>query len=128
MQHVKGERLYIEFNASQVRRRLKGHGFSVRNVESAESRRAVSIHAATGEHIARRAQLGTASESHAFLLAELEAVAVVKVVERQLVRRLGRCTKRLLSAGRSFLRITEPVQGGLGACTGSMTQLAAATI
>ena len=37
MKTVKGYRLYVELNASQVRRRLKGHGFGVRKVESAGS-------------------------------------------------------------------------------------------
>ena len=51
MRHIKGERLYVELNASQVRRRLKGHGFGVRKVESAAAHRAVIIHTATGEHL-----------------------------------------------------------------------------
>jgi hypothetical protein len=50
MKTVKGYRLIVELNPSQVRRRLKGHGFGVRKVESAGSRRAVIIHTATGEH------------------------------------------------------------------------------
>jgi hypothetical protein len=40
----------VELSASQVRRRLKGHGFGVRKVESAGRNRAVIIHTATGEH------------------------------------------------------------------------------
>ena len=51
MKRVKGYRLYVELNASQVRRRLRGHGFGVRKVESAGSNRAVIIHTATGEHL-----------------------------------------------------------------------------
>jgi DNA transformation protein and related proteins len=51
MKIVKGYRLYVELNASQVRRRLKGHGFGVRTVESAGSHRAVIIHTATGQHL-----------------------------------------------------------------------------
>ncbi len=51
MKTVKGYRLYVELNASQVRRRLKGHGFGVRKVESAGSHRAVIIHTATGQHL-----------------------------------------------------------------------------
>lgn len=72
MRHIKGERLFLELNASQVRRRLKGHGFGVRKIESAGTGRAVIIHTATGEHIAQLAQLGTVRESHAFLLAEFQ--------------------------------------------------------
>ncbi len=51
MKTVKGYRLYVELGASQVRRRLKGHGFGVRKVESAGSHRAVIIHTATGQHL-----------------------------------------------------------------------------
>ena len=51
MPHIKGERLYVDLNPSQVRRRLKGHGFGVRKVESAGTHRAVIIHTATGEHL-----------------------------------------------------------------------------
>lgn len=51
MTYIKGERLYVELNPSQVRRRLKGHGFGVRKVESAGTHRAVIIHTATGEHL-----------------------------------------------------------------------------
>ena len=47
---IRGDRLYVELSASQVRRRLKGHGFGVRKVESAGKNRAVIIHTATGEH------------------------------------------------------------------------------
>jgi hypothetical protein len=47
---IKGDRLYLELSASQVRRRLKGHGFGVRKVESAGKNRAVIIHTATGQH------------------------------------------------------------------------------
>jgi hypothetical protein len=51
MSYIKGERLYVELNPSQVRRRLKGHGFGVRRVESAGTHRSVIIHTATGEHL-----------------------------------------------------------------------------
>jgi hypothetical protein len=37
-------------SASQTRRRLKGHGFGVRKVETAGSGMAVIIHTATGQH------------------------------------------------------------------------------
>ena len=48
---IKGEHLYVDLGASQVRRRLKGHGFGVRKVETAGKHRAVIIHTATGEHL-----------------------------------------------------------------------------
>ena len=34
MTDIKGDRLYVNLGASQVRRRLKGHGFGVRKVFS----------------------------------------------------------------------------------------------
>jgi hypothetical protein len=48
---TKTDRLYVALGASQVRRRLKGHGFGVRKVETAGNNRAVIIHTATGEHL-----------------------------------------------------------------------------
>jgi hypothetical protein len=54
---VKGFRLQVELGAAQVRRRLKGHGFGVRKVESAGRKRAVIIHTATGEHLRELRQL-----------------------------------------------------------------------
>ena len=51
MKEIKGDRLYVELGASQTRRRLKGHGFGVRKVESAGKNRAVIIHTATGDHL-----------------------------------------------------------------------------
>jgi hypothetical protein len=48
---IKTDRLYVALGASQVRRRLKGHGFGVRKVETAGKNRAVIIHTATGEHL-----------------------------------------------------------------------------
>jgi DNA transformation protein len=51
MNEIKGDRLYVELGASQVRRRLKGHGFGVRKVHSDGKSRAVIIHTATGEHL-----------------------------------------------------------------------------
>ena len=48
--NVKGARLYVGLGASQVRRRLKGHGFGVKKVETAGKDRAVIIHTATGDH------------------------------------------------------------------------------
>jgi len=50
MNRLKGDRLTVDLNASEVRRRLKGHGFGVRRVETAGTNRAVVIHTATGEH------------------------------------------------------------------------------
>ena len=51
MGEIKGERLYVKLGASQVRRRLKGHGFGVRKVHSDGKNRAVIIHTATGDHL-----------------------------------------------------------------------------
>lgn len=48
MRWIKGDRLYVKLGASQVRRRLKGHGFGVKRVESDGKNRAVIIHTATG--------------------------------------------------------------------------------
>jgi hypothetical protein len=50
MKEVKGERLYVNSSASQVRRRLKGVGLGVRKVETAGRNRAAVIHTATGQH------------------------------------------------------------------------------
>jgi DNA transformation protein len=49
--NLKTDRLYVDLGASQVRRRLKGHGFGVKRVETAGKNRAVIIHTATGEHL-----------------------------------------------------------------------------
>ena len=51
MMNIKGDRLLVDLGASQVRRRLKGHGFGVRKVESAGNNQAVIIHTATGGHL-----------------------------------------------------------------------------
>jgi DNA transformation protein and related proteins len=48
MNRLKGDRLYVALGASQARRRLKGHGFGVRKIESAGKGRALIIHTATG--------------------------------------------------------------------------------
>ena len=50
MNQIKGYRLHIQLSASQARRRLKGHGFGVRKVQSAGRGEAVVIHTATGQH------------------------------------------------------------------------------
>lgn len=51
MTRINGDRLYVEVSASEARRRLKGHGFGVRRIESAGKKRAVIIHTATGMHL-----------------------------------------------------------------------------
>ena len=43
MTDIKGDRLYVNLGASQVRKRLKGHGFGVRKVFSDDKNRAVII-------------------------------------------------------------------------------------
>jgi DNA transformation protein and related proteins len=45
-----GDRFYVALGASKVRRRLKGHGFGVRKVQTAGTNRASVMHTATGEH------------------------------------------------------------------------------
>lgn len=50
MNTLKGYRLYVQLSASQTRRRLRGHGFGVRKVQSAGRAEAVIIHTATGQH------------------------------------------------------------------------------
>ncbi len=51
MTNIKGQHLYVNLSASQVRRRLKGFGHGVRKVQSAGKNRAVVIHTATGQHL-----------------------------------------------------------------------------
>ena len=51
MTDIKGDRLYVNLGASQVRRRLKGFGHGVRRIQSAGKNRAVIIHTATGQHL-----------------------------------------------------------------------------
>lgn len=51
MQIIRGDRLYVNLGASQVRRRLKGFGHGVRKVQSIGKNQAVIIHTATGEHL-----------------------------------------------------------------------------
>jgi len=50
MNQIKGDRLRVKLSASEVRRRLKGHGFGVRKVQSAGRKEAIIIHTATGQH------------------------------------------------------------------------------
>jgi DNA transformation protein len=47
----KGQRLYVNLTASQVRRQLKGFGHGVKKIQSAGKNRAVIIHTATGQHL-----------------------------------------------------------------------------
>ena len=47
---IKGQRLFVKLGASQVRKRLKGHGFGVRKVEAVDRNEAVIIHTSTGDH------------------------------------------------------------------------------
>jgi DNA transformation protein and related proteins len=51
MGEPKGDMLFVNLPASQVRRRLKGFGHGVRKVQSAGKGRAVVIHTATGQHL-----------------------------------------------------------------------------
>ncbi len=48
---TKTDRLYVQLGASQARKRLKGHGFGVRKVETAGKNQAVILHTATGKHL-----------------------------------------------------------------------------
>jgi DNA transformation protein and related proteins len=57
MKNYKGLRLYIGLGPSKVRRRLKGHGFGVKKVQSAGRNQAVVIHTATGDHLRQLKQL-----------------------------------------------------------------------
>lgn len=43
-------RLLVNLGASQTRKRLKGHGYGVRRVETAGKGKAVIVHTATGGH------------------------------------------------------------------------------
>jgi DNA transformation protein len=51
MHEVKGDKLYVNVGASQVRRRLKGFGHGVRKIETAGRHRAVIIHTALGRNL-----------------------------------------------------------------------------
>jgi hypothetical protein len=64
MNAIRGDRLYVGLSASQLRKRLKGHGFGVRKIESAGRHRSVIIHTATGGHLLElKALLGDVLES-----------------------------------------------------------------
>jgi len=51
MTDPKGDHLYVNLAASEVRRRLKGFGHGVKKIQSAGKGRAVVIHTATGQHL-----------------------------------------------------------------------------
>ncbi len=51
MGEPKGARLYVNLGSSQTKRRLKGFGHGVRQVQSAGRNRAVIVHTATGRHL-----------------------------------------------------------------------------
>jgi hypothetical protein len=51
MNEIKGQRLYVNLGASQVRKRLRGFGHGVRKIQSAGRNQAVIIHTASGEHL-----------------------------------------------------------------------------
>src|SRR5687767_5932290 len=57
MKDYKGYRLYVNLGPSKTRRRLKGHGFGVKKVQSAGRNQAVIVHTATGEHLRQLKQL-----------------------------------------------------------------------
>jgi hypothetical protein len=52
MAEVKGSRLLVNLGASQVRRKLKGHGHGVRQIQAVGRNQSVVIHTATGTHLA----------------------------------------------------------------------------
>jgi DNA transformation protein and related proteins len=61
----KGQMLFVNLGASQARRRLKGFGHGVRQVQSAGRNRATIIHTATGKHLhALEAQFADVGFSH----------------------------------------------------------------
>ncbi len=65
MADPKGDKLYVNLPAAQVRRRLKGFGHGVRKIQSAGKNRAVVIHTATGQHLSElEAVFGDAKVAH----------------------------------------------------------------
>jgi hypothetical protein len=75
MSGIKGNRLYVNLSASQVRKRLKGLGYGVRKVQSAGRNQAVIIHTATGQHCRELEAIFAdviTSESHAMLGTPIE--------------------------------------------------------
>ena len=51
MTKARTDKLYVNLSASQTRKRLKGHGFGVKKVESAGRNQALIVHTATGTHL-----------------------------------------------------------------------------
>jgi DNA transformation protein len=51
MPDPKGQKLFVNLGASQARKRVKGFGHGVRQVQSADRNRATIIHTATGRHL-----------------------------------------------------------------------------
>ena len=51
MPDPKGQKLFVNLGASQARKRVKGFGHGVRQVQSAGRNRATIIHTATGRHL-----------------------------------------------------------------------------
>lgn len=51
MHQVKGQHLYVGLGASQTRRRLRGFGHGVKQVQTAGKGRAMIVHTATGQHL-----------------------------------------------------------------------------
>jgi hypothetical protein len=45
------DRFYVNLSASQVRKRIKGHGFGVKKVEATGDHQSVIVHTATGGHL-----------------------------------------------------------------------------
>ena len=43
--------LYVNLSASKVRKRLKGHGFGVTDIQASDRNQALIIHTATGDHL-----------------------------------------------------------------------------
>ncbi|MFN5710151.1 MAG: TfoX/Sxy family DNA transformation protein [Planctomycetota bacterium] len=69
MGEPKGARLYVNLGSSQTKRRLKGFGHGVRQIQSAGRNRAVIVHTATGRHLleleAKFADVGCAADEAA---------------------------------------------------------------
>lgn len=57
MSQINGQRLLVNLGASQVRKRLKGHGWGVRQIQSVGKQQSVVIHTATGTHLQRLVEL-----------------------------------------------------------------------
>jgi hypothetical protein len=83
---IKTDRIYVHLGASQVRRRLKGHGFGVRKVETGGTKLAVIIHTATGEHLRRLEAL-----FHDVIEAKTEDEAVSECVRYHSHSALAQC-------------------------------------